>query len=486
MGLTAAISNALTGLTAASRGTEVVSSNLANSLTPGYARREVELSPRAYSGNGGGVHVDGIQRTITASLLADNRVSQGRAANSTAVAGFYNSMERSIGTVNDANSLNSLIAGLDAKLIAASSRPDSEIRLSEILSSAQDLAGKINSVASDIQSARTNADRGIAADVNRLNTTLDQIAKLNRQVVTTLANGHDASSLMDTRQKAIDSISDLVAIQEVPRENGRISLFTKGGAVLLDGMTPSKIGFVGSGQVSPERNITDGSLSTLSIDGQPLSIRQLNTFAGGAIAAKFEIRDRLAPELQTQMDALARDLYDRFSNPAMDPSIPPGGHGIFTDDQQPFVGTPELGFANRLSVTNLVDPAAGGDLWKLRAGIGAGAAGNPGDSSLLIKLSEALNQSKSPASIGVSSSPRTLSVFASELSSHSSSARLRAEAALTQDNAQFSALKSALLSEGVDTDREMENLLALERAYAANAKVFQTANDMLDNLLRMT
>lgn len=483
MSLSAAISNALTGLTAASRGTEVVASNLANNLTPGYARREVSLSPRTY---GGGVQIDGVQRTVTASLLADNRLSQGRVANSTALAGFYNSMEKSIGTVNDGNSLNSLIAGLDAKLIAASSQPNSEIRLAEVLSSAKDLAGKINDVARDIQSARTNADHGIAADVDHLNTTLEQIAKLNRQVVTTLANGHDASSLMDARQKAVDSIADIVAIQEVPRENGRISLFTKGGAVLLDGMTPSKIGFVSSGQVSPQDAISDGTLSTLSIDGEPLSILQLNMFAGGSIAAQFEIRDRLAPELQTQIDAVARDLYDRFSDPSVDPSISPGDHGLFTDKQQSFDGTSELGLANRLEVANSVDPANGGELWRLRAGIGAAATGNLGDSSLLIRMSEALNQSRTSSSTGVSQSPRTLSVFASELSSFSATARLRAESALSQDNAQFSALKSALLSEGVDTDREMENLLALERAYAANAKVFQAANDMLDNILRMT
>ena len=34
--------------------------------------------------------------------------------------------------------------------------------------------------------------------------------------------------------------------------------------------------------------------------------------------------------------------------------------------------------------------------------------------------------------------------------------------------------------------KEMESLLALEHAYSANAKVFQTANDMLDAILRLT
>ncbi|MFD2438939.1 flagellar basal body protein [Paracoccus kondratievae] len=47
MSISSAISNAVSGLTAASRGTEVVSANIANALTPGYARRELNLSTRS-------------------------------------------------------------------------------------------------------------------------------------------------------------------------------------------------------------------------------------------------------------------------------------------------------------------------------------------------------------------------------------------------------------------------------------------------------
>ena len=39
------------------------------------------------------------------------------------------------------------------------------------------------------------------------------------------------------------------------------------------------------------------------------------------------------------------------------------------------------------------------------------------------------------------------------------------------------------LQGGVDTDREMQDLLQIEKAYAANAKVIQTVDEMLDLLL---
>lgn len=46
-------------------------------------------------------------------------------------------------------------------------------------------------------------------------------------------------------------------------------------------------------------------------------------------------------------------------------------------------------------------------------------------------------------------------------------------------------LKSRLLAEGVDTDQEMQRLLLIEQAYAANAKVVQTVDEMINALLRI-
>ena len=39
--------------------------------------------------------------------------------------------------------------------------------------------------------------------------------------------------------------------------------------------------------------------------------------------------------------------------------------------------------------------------------------------------------------------------------------------------------------QGVDTDAELQTLLVLEKAYAANAKIIETADELLDALLRI-
>ncbi len=486
MSISAAISNAVSGLTAASRGTETVSTNIANARTEGYARRELELSARIYE-RGGGVSIDGVRRMVNASLLADNRLARAQLGSADTIASFHAALEDAIGTVTQAGSLGNLLTAFDAAVVSAAARPDSDTRLSAVLDTAQTLAQKINSIANTIQSARTSAEQTIANDVARLNSALDQVTSLNKQIASLTAQGKDASSMMDSRQAVIDGISAIVPIRQVPRDHGQVALFTTGGAVLLDGTNPARVGFSRADPVTVGMSLAAGTLSNLTFnDSQLTSFQQAAMFSGGTLGANFAIRDDLAPEYQRQIDAYARDLYDRVSSPEVDTTLPTGGPGLFTDDQSAFLPANESGFANRLAVSALVDPTSGGQLWRIRAGMNAGVPGEVGESSLLNKMSAVLSASRAPGSTNISSSLRTLHSLTAEISSNAASSRIRSEATALQNTTHYESLRTALLADGVDTDKEMESLLALEQAYSANAKVFQTANDMLDTILRLT
>ncbi len=208
--------------------------------------------------------------------------------------------------------------------------------------------------------------------------------------------------------------------------------------------------------------------------------------SGGSLGANFAIRDQIAPGYQEQIDAFALDLYDRLSDPTIDSTLSSGNPGLFTDSQGAFDPANETGFASRIAVTSLINSDAGGQLWRIRAGINAFDPGNSGESALLDRLSSAISASRSPASTNLSNAARSLQTLSAELSSIAAMNRIGSEANVLQSSFRQAGLNSALLAEGVDSDKEMENLLALERSYTANAKVFQTANDMLDAILRLT
>lgn len=483
MSISSAISNAVSGLTAVSRGTDIVSSNIANALTEGYARRELQLSSRIYEQAGGGVVIDGVARLMNAGLLAEHRVAQADVGASTTLSKFHAAMESAFGTGTEASSLGYALTEFEVALTSAAARPDLDTRLSAVLDTAQDLASRINAISASVQSERNNAEQAIKSDVERLNTSLEQVASLNAKIVSLAAQGKDTSALQDARQSVIDSIAEIVPITEVPRDNGRVALFTTGGAVLLDGTEPSRIGFTAANNVTADMSLANGTLSGLTLNGKPLNATQQGMFSGGTLSANFAIRDEIALAYQERIDGFARELYARLSDPAVDPSLAAEDAGLFTDAQGALDPANETGFASRIAVNAAIDPTQGGQLWRIRAGLNAGTAGSAGDSTLLDHLAAALVETRTPASTSLGSSAKSLQSLSSDLSSTAASDRVRAEAAAERESTRQANLKSSLLADGVDSDKEMENLLALEKAYAANAKVLQAANEMLDVLL---
>lgn len=481
MSITAAISNAVSGLTAVSRGTEVVSSNIANAKTPGYAARELNISSRSLYANGGGVHINGVTRAVPAAILADNRIAHANLGKSDTTYEFFRTMEASLGTANQTNSLNGLLTAFDTALAAATASPDTPVRLQDVVNSAKGLAEKLNGIAKDISSARTSADKTIANDVQRLNNSLAEVARLNRQITIAQSKGQDASALYDMRQSAVDAVSDIVPIQEVARGAGQIALFTKTGAALLDGTTPATIGFAATPIIGPEMSVANGQLGLLTLNGDSLSAGQMSLFKGGSLEANFKIRDELAPEHQSRVDAYAVDLYQRLADPVIDPTIAAGLPGLFTDRQTALDPSEQIGFSNRIQLNALVDESTGGQLWRIRDGIYAAAMGDVGESRLLNSARTALNDRN-----GLMTPGQTTFTLATQLMSSAAANRLAGETTSQHDKSYLNSMTSSLLSYGVDSDKEFETLLQLENAYTANAKVLQAAHDMIDTILRMT
>ena len=142
-----------------------------------------------------------------------------------------------------------------------------------------------------------------------------------------------------------------------------------------------------------------------------------------------------------------------------------------------------MGLAGRIQLNALADPDAGGALWRLRNGLGAATPGPTGYAGHLNALSTALSEGRVQASGGLSPGARSLSGFASAITSAQSVNRLSADASSAFASARAEGLRSALLRDGVDTDQEMQNLLAIEQSYAANAKVIQTVDELIKILL---
>lgn len=485
MSISGSLSNALSGLTAQSRAAEVVSSNVANATTEGYARRELMLTSN-YLGAGApaGVGVVGVRREIDMVTVQNRRLADASVGHDQTLSDFYKQLEQVLGTPDQAGSLSGSMDRLETALIEAASRPDNESRLSAVLSAAETIAEKLNSASDKVQGLRMSADQEIGQQVQRLNDGLERVQQLNYKIKEAVARGQDPSALMDIRQQTIDSVATIVPVRQVDRDHGTVALFTTGGSILLDGRA-AEVEFSPVGVIVPEME-HPGVLSGLTINGNPIEVSGAHSpIKDGSLQALFDVRDALAPQAQSRLDAVARDLIERFQDPAVDATRASGDPGLFTDIGAEFDPADELGLSGRVAVNAVIDPRQGGALWRIRDGLGAATPGNVGDSTLIETLTDAFTSGRVPASGDFLGAARSASGLSADLLSLTYAEHTQIEGSLAYHSAEADALKTQQLADGVDTDAEMQKLMLIEQAYAANAKVIQTVGYLLDRIMEL-
>jgi flagellar hook-associated protein 1 FlgK len=171
-----------------------------------------------------------------------------------------------------------------------------------------------------------------------------------------------------------------------------------------------------------------------------------------------------------------------------------GGSGalpLFTDGTTPFTdaitgaGAESVGYAGRITVNSAVvaDPSS---LVNYQASTAVGDATRP--NFLYNQLVNASLEYSPSTGIGGSASPYqgTLSAYLSQVVSMQSNATNAATNLQTGQQIVVNALQSRFNSiSAVNIDTEMSNLLSLQNAYGANARVMSTVKAMLDTLMQM-
>ena len=483
MSLSLALSSALSGITLSARSTQLVADNIANAQTEAYGVRSLTQASRTLGGEGSGVMATGIRREVDAVLLADLRAAQAQKTGDDTRAQFWTRMETAFGLPDQAGSVINLVNTLDTRLQRAVAEPSSQNLLLQVTQTAQDITRKLGTLHDTVQVQRDAADAAIARDVTTVNAALEQIATLNNQIQRQTLIGGAPESLMDARQRLVDEVAEIISIQEIPRADGRIMLMGRDGTILVD-RKAAHFGFERSLMPEAADSITAGGLSRVSIDGRDVQPGNA-MFGSGRIGANLDIRDVAAPAVQNQLDALAHDLVARFMQPAVDDTLAPGEFGLFTLDGA--VGLPAdiVGLAGRLGLNPRIDPGAGGEVWRLRSGIGLAVepVQMAHDNALLVRLRQALVTS-APLS-GGGGTARSVPGHVADTLSYLAGERLALDQKTTANSAQTAALREAFAAGGVDTDAELSKLLVLEQAYAANARVLSTVDAMLRTILEI-
>src|SRR5215475_15135261 len=167
--LSLALDSALSGLMTAQRQTAVMSRNVANANTPGYTRKGADLASRITAGEGSGVQITGITRTVDASLQRDSRRESGLTTELQTKAAQLKAFTDYLGQPNDEQSVSSQINKLMNAFQQRGESPDDTTVQQSVVQAAQNVAQSLNDLSDQIKAQREKADAGIADSVATVN-----------------------------------------------------------------------------------------------------------------------------------------------------------------------------------------------------------------------------------------------------------------------------------------------------------------------------
>ena len=463
MSLSSVLNTAQSSLTNTSRQTSVVSRNITNAYNTDYTRRQAVLASTAP-----GARVVSITRAADAALMRQNSdaLSVWHAQNTLATG--YERLSLSVNGVENSTSPAMRLGELQMALQTYSASPGDRSLAVNVVNSAGDMVRTLNGGTTAIQQLRTDADGEIKQSVDKLNSLLADLEKINTDVMTATRLGRDASESLDLRDGIVKQISEIVPVTTQLRGDSDMVIFTKDGVTLFETVA-RKATFEPSPML-----LAGQSGNQVYIDGVPLSAGQGgDTDAGGNIAGLLQLRDTVAPQMQNQLDEIARALVDSFREGGA------GANGLFTWADGT---TPDKEGASTLVVNSAyqTNPHAIRD--------GAGGALNPdGNASFtgeIARLLDGFDADRTFSADGGIEGARSLSAYATASISWLESQRQLSSVAAEKKSATLARTSEALSNKtGVNIDDELAKLLELEQSYAASAKLMQVANDMLSTLM---
>jgi|UPI00055F51D8 flagellar hook-associated protein 1 FlgK len=491
MSLTSALNTAQSIFNNTGTQSSVVSNNISNSSNSDYVRRQAMISTSL-----NGAQVVKISRAQEDALMRQwLKASTQDSGQQTLLSGLTD-LKSILGGNNYETAPATYLSVFQQKLQAFRTSPSSTIAAQGAITAAQDVANSLNNASKSIQVVRQGADKEIATQVSTLNTLLAQFKTANDAVKSGTASGGVPADALDERDKLLKQISSIVGVNTVERGNGDMALYTTDGTIVFDTIP---------------RNVTFAAQDTYTaqikgngvyIDGVALaSGKGSTTTSQGSLQALLQVRDEIAPTMQSQLDEIAKSLVSMFSETGGAPATTQPGLFVWKTAVGAVGGTPATtgvidGIAATISVninvqTSVYNPATStyGDPMRLRDGSISGLTNlnlgnNSGFSDNLDALYTSMGAAQTFSSTAGLSSNVNILTYASNSVGWLEQYRSDATTASENTAAALSRSTEAYSNEtGVNLDEELTLLLDIEQSYKAATKILNAVDEMLKSLL---
>jgi flagellar hook-associated protein 1 FlgK len=320
MGLSQALSTAMSGLRATQASIALVGSNVANAETPGYVRKTIIQVAGMTGDYGSSVLLNGVERHLDQYLQTQLRTETSGAVYAETRATYLANLQNVYGNPAETGTIEDSFNKLLTAFQGLSTSPDSQSARISAVSAAQTMAQTLNATTQGIQSLRANAEMGINDSVTTANNAMAQIAFINIQLQSGGKTDASTASLLDQRDQYITQLSEMMDIRTVVNDLNQVTVFTNSGVQLV-GTEAAKLSFNPQGTMTPNTlynsDPTKSNVGTITINfprGGSYDMVSTNSIRSGKIAAYLELRDNTLVKAQAQVDQFAASMASALSD----------------------------------------------------------------------------------------------------------------------------------------------------------------------------
>ncbi|SFI18692.1 flagellar hook-associated protein FlgK [Bradyrhizobium sp. Gha] len=373
MGLSSALASAMSGLRANQAALSIVSSNVANSQTPGYVAQtpnQIEVTTGDF---GSTAKTTGVSRDIDSYVQNQLRTETGGSGYADQMANILKQLQSVYGTPGNSGTLENALNDFTSSLQALSTSAGSSSAQRVALAAAQALATQLNVTTKGIQSLRSNVEQDLGTSSQAANAALNQIADINTKLQGLAPTDPSAATLMDQRDQAINSLSKYVDVRVTTDGSNQANIYTTTGIQLVGAGLASQFSFASVGALSATSlyNIdpTKSGVGALTIklpNGSSIDVAGNNVVSSGQIAADLKLRDQTLVQAQNQVDQLAATMSSALSDKTTAGTTvagPPAGFDIDLAGAQPgntvnITYTDSTNTQRQVTLVNVTDPTA--------------------------------------------------------------------------------------------------------------------------------
>ncbi len=453
-GLNSIMDASLSAMFAAQAGLATTGHNIANANTPGYSRQSVIVAARSpeimpYGAIGRGVDIQGIRRLQDEFLLNNMRIQNARLASYSSTDTTLYEIENILGSVDNDHLGDSMTNFFNAWGALAQPPINTSLK-QDVVTNAISMVNDFHAVSDSLDDLDADLEKDIESEITNLNGLLDNVADMNKQIMSAETNGQPANDLRDQRDYLITEISKIAQVSVIERDDGSKDVVLAGRTMVArDSVTHFEPIYTETSR---------GYELTIVANGQ----KQQVALSTGKLQGLMESRDTQVNDVRERLDEVAKQLITEVNALHSQGRTALGsGHAFFTGDS---IHTIDVNPA-------LVDNP---DL------VAMGRSGEDGDAELAQEIADLAQMGASgPGSRSVTDHYRSL---LTDVASKRASYEMMVE---NQQNV-VASLETRMASvAGVSLDEEGANMVKYQNSYNAAAKVISTVQEVFNALLNM-